>query len=153
MMDRGRVQANAMTQRCLVACCPQVWKIEEFLTKWEGIGRDAGDHARLASYSTSPFKTNVASYPTSAFKPNVAPRFFLTQRSILMRPQVWKIEDFLTKWEGSCSGASANDPGKAAIALVLLQEIDTYRCVHWAVVTAVDCNCSLCAYLIVEQCC
>jgi hypothetical protein len=44
------------------------------------------------------------------------------------RPQAWKIEDFLTKWEGSCSGASASDPGKAAIALVLLQEIDTYRC-------------------------
>jgi hypothetical protein len=42
--------------------------------------------------------------------------------------QVWKIEDFLTKWEGSCSGASAADLGKAAIALVLLQEIDTYRC-------------------------
>lgn len=41
--------------------------------------------------------------------------------------QVWKIEDFLTKWEGTCSGASATDPGKAAIAVVLLQEIDAYR--------------------------
>lgn len=41
--------------------------------------------------------------------------------------QVWKIEDFLSKWEGTCSGDSASDPGKAAIALVLLQEIDTYR--------------------------
>jgi len=49
--------------------------------------------------------------------------------------QVWKIEDFLTKWEATCSGGSTNssataatqDPGKAAIALVLLKEIDTYR--------------------------
>jgi hypothetical protein len=54
----------------------------------------------------------------------------MTQRcpGFACRCQVWKIEDFLTKWEGSCSGAAANDPGKAAIALVLLQEIDTYRC-------------------------
>jgi hypothetical protein len=50
--------------------------------------------------------------------------------------QVWKIEDFLAKWEGTCStgtagsGSSASmasDPGKAAIALVLLKEIDSYR--------------------------
>jgi hypothetical protein len=47
---------------------------------------------------------------------------------------VWKIEDFLTKWEGTCStGASAvgslagQDAGKAAIAVVLLKEIDSYR--------------------------
>eukprot|EP00878_Enallax_costatus_P024703 GHUV01026383.1.p1 GENE.GHUV01026383.1~~GHUV01026383.1.p1 ORF type:complete len:1576 (+),score=459.42 GHUV01026383.1:1611-6338(+) len=61
-------------------------------------------------------------------------RDFLTERDNLahkdwlsMRDQVWKIEDFLTKWEGTCSGASASDPGKAAIAVVLLQEIDAYR--------------------------
>ncbi|WIA17572.1 hypothetical protein OEZ85_014399 [Tetradesmus obliquus] len=61
-------------------------------------------------------------------------RDFLAERDALahkdwlsMRDQVWKIEDFLTKWDSSCSGASAADPGKAAIALVLLQEIDTYR--------------------------
>lgn len=48
--------------------------------------------------------------------------------------QVWKIEDFLAKWEGTCStgkgggsGPMAADPGKAAIALVLLKEIDSYR--------------------------
>lgn len=50
--------------------------------------------------------------------------------------QVWKIEDFLAKWEGTCSkgtGGSTNsssvasDPAKAAIALVLLKEIDCYR--------------------------
>ena len=49
--------------------------------------------------------------------------------------QVWKIEDFLAKWEGACSTGSASssamaaDPAKAAIALVLLKEIDSYRCV------------------------
>lgn len=50
--------------------------------------------------------------------------------------QVWKIEDFLSKWEAVCgngdvtaSGSAAQDPGRAAIALVLLKEIDAYRCV------------------------
>lgn len=46
--------------------------------------------------------------------------------------QVWKIEDFLAKWEGTCSkrgpGDGPDDAGTAAIALVLLKEIDSYRC-------------------------
>jgi hypothetical protein len=51
----------------------------------------------------------------------------ISQTVLHLPLQVWKIEDFLAKWESSCSGASGSDPGKAAIALVLLQEIDTYR--------------------------
>jgi hypothetical protein len=42
-------------------------------------------------------------------------------------PQAWKVEDFLAKWEGTCSGTNAADAGRAAIALVLLKEIDAYR--------------------------
>jgi hypothetical protein len=65
--------------------------------------------------------------------------------------QVWKIEDFLAKWEGTCStgtGSSsipmAADPGKAAIALVLLKEIDSYR--------YAPCS-TVCAALCVSPCC
>lgn len=43
--------------------------------------------------------------------------------------QAWKVEDFLAKWEGTCSGTNAADAGRAAIALVLLKEIDAYRLV------------------------
>jgi hypothetical protein len=50
--------------------------------------------------------------------------------------QVWRIEDFLTKWEATCSSGGGSsggspaddDPGRAAIALVLLREVDAYRC-------------------------
>jgi hypothetical protein len=37
--------------------------------------------------------------------------------------QVWKIEDFLTKWGKSVEGKGADDP----VALILKQEVDTYR--------------------------
>ncbi|KAG1663699.1 hypothetical protein FOA52_013267 [Chlamydomonas sp. UWO 241] len=40
-----------------------------------------------------------------------------------MRDQVWKIEDFLTKWSKACEGKGKDD----AIAAILTQEIDTYQ--------------------------
>jgi hypothetical protein len=48
--------------------------------------------------------------------------------------QVWKIEDFLAKWENvvqSSGQKTATEAGAAAIAAVLLNEVDAYRWVHF----------------------
>ena len=44
--------------------------------------------------------------------------------------QVWKIEDFLSKWENVVQSSGqkvATEAGAAAIAAVLLNEVDVYR--------------------------
>jgi hypothetical protein len=68
-----------------------------------------------------------------------------------MRDQVWKIEDFLSKWEAAAAagapgtpsggavgaggkGPAAADGAEAAIGSILLQEIDSYRWVAGGVI-------------------
>jgi len=63
----------------------------------------------------------------------------LKQLDATLNKQVWKIEDFLAKWEGAAAatapaaapkGAAAAPPpdaAAAAIGAILLREIDSYR--------------------------
>lgn len=69
------------------------------------------------------------------------------------RPQVWKIEDFLSKWEAVAAGAAgggaggaapakgADDAAAAAIGAILLSEIDSYRWAYRCAHTPPDQTC------------
>lgn len=54
----------------------------------------------------------------------MAERAGLAKRDWLsVRDELWRVEDFLSKWSKSTDGQLSNDP----VAIVLAKEIDSYR--------------------------